>query len=620
MALTSLNAFLTDLREFQILSPEQLSETVNQLQRQFPSSRALAQELLRRNWLTPFQANQLLAGQGKSLLLGPYRMLQRLGEGGSGQVFKAEHVMMKRRVALKFLRAELVADQEMRRRFEREIQVISQLTHPHVVQAYDAGTVGNTYFLAMEYVEGQDLNQLVKKSGPLPVDQACDYIRQAALALQHIHQQGLVHRDIKPSNLMLCEPALTAVKAGADRDRTVAMGPAAIARPVATIKLLDLGLARLHHLNGADRTRSLTANDSMTMGTLDYLAPEQAVNFHAVDGRADIYSLGCSFYYLLTGHPPFTEGTVAEILMKHQNVDPPPVSQERPDMPPWGAALIQKMMAKRPEDRVQTAAEVAAALPAPVAIPVADSTRNNGLLQRWSARLRFFASPKRQWLRQALAAVRRASWKVWAGFAGVVLALFLCWPLWDWWATTNYSITVRDGTGATTFGNADRKERDVVQGKSEVIRIGEHAGPSRGIIRFDLSALRGQRNIRDASLQLTLVNPRPQARTIQVYGLHDKHEWERWNETQQRWWGLPEHLIDKEVSALLGTIHVGREVALTGGTITLSSPALVEFLRKDTNDVVTFGLVSPEAVNEPIEVTSRHHSKLAPPTLRVTLR
>lgn len=339
MTPTSHDVFLTQLRESQVLSPQQLAETVGALRQQFPNPRALAQELLRRNWLTPYQVNQLLAGKGKSLLLGPYRLLQRLGEGGSGQVFKAEHSVMKRTVALKVLRAEMVADGEMRKRFEREIQVISRLTHPHVVQAFDTGTISNTYYLAMEYIQGQDLNQLVKQSGRLPVDQACDYIRQAALALQHIHEQGLVHRDIKPSNLILCQPATTAVMPALDRDRTVPLGPPATGQ-AALVKLLDLALARLHSVNASERTRSLTANDSATLGTLDYLAPEQAINFHAVDGRADIYSLGCTFYFLLTGHTPFTEGTVAQILMKHQTMDPRPVHLERPEVPGTVSALI----------------------------------------------------------------------------------------------------------------------------------------------------------------------------------------------------------------------------------------------------------------------------------------
>jgi len=617
MALTSLNGFLTDLREFRILPPQQLAETVGPLQQQFPNARTLAQELLRRNWLTPYQANQLLAGQGRSLLLGPYRLLQRLGEGGSGQVFKAEHIMMKRPVALKVLRADLMTDPEMRGRFEREIQVISQITHPHVVQAHDAGTVGNTYYLAMEYLQGQDLNRVVRKSGPLPVDQACDFIRQAALALQHIHEHGLVHRDVKPSNLILCEPAGAAIVAAGDRDRTLALAPA-VARPAAIVKLLDLGLARLYRLDAAERTRSLTANDSMTLGTLDYLPPEQAVNFHTVDARGDIYGLGCTFYYLLTGHPPFTEGTVAEILMKHQTADPHPVQQRRPDLPPWVAALVQKMMAKRPEDRLQTAAEVAAALPAPMAIPLADSTLKNGVLPGWTARLRNFASPRRQWPRRLLRGARQTSWKVWAALAGGLLGVFLCWLAWDWWATSTYRVSAGDGSGATTFSN--HPERDTVQGKAEVIRIGEQSGNSRGLVRFDLSVLRGRRNIRDAVLQLALVNPRPQARTIQVYGLRDKHDWERWDPNLQKWWGLPEHLPEKEVSALLGTIHVGRELAQTDGTVSLSGTALVDFLRADTNDVVTFGLLSPEGVREPLELASRHHSKLIPPTLRITVR
>ena len=203
---------------------------------------------------------------------------------------------MNRVVALKVIRRESLADAEAVGRFYREIQVVSQLDHPNVVHAYDAGPVGATHFLAMEYVEGTDLGRLVKQSGPLPVAQACDYIRQAALGLQHAHERGLVHRDIKPHNLIM----------------SLSDG---------LIKVADLGLARLSRtanedltavLTSANTTGSLTPQNAVMMGTADYLAPEQALDFHKADIRADIYGLGCTFYYLLTGRPPFAGTTLAE--------------------------------------------------------------------------------------------------------------------------------------------------------------------------------------------------------------------------------------------------------------------------------------------------------------------
>ena len=298
--------------------------------------------------MTPYQINQLLQGRGHELVLGPYLILERLGEGGAGQVFKARHQKMNRVVALKVIRRELLADAEVVGRFYREIQVVSQLDHPNVVHAYDAGPVGATHFLAMEYVEGTDLGRLVKQSGPLPVLQACEYIRQAALGLQHAHERGLVHRDIKPHNLIM----------------SLSDG---------LIKVADLGLARLSRtanedltaaLTSANSAGSLTPQNAVMMGTADYLAPEQALDFHKADIRADIYGLGCTFYYLLTGRPPFAGTTLAEKLIKHQQAEPPPIDKLASQVPQALVPVIRRMLAKKPEERYQTPAEVAAALAA----------------------------------------------------------------------------------------------------------------------------------------------------------------------------------------------------------------------------------------------------------------
>ena len=283
----SVSTMIETLRQYQLLGLPQLNELRRaDAQRQFADSRALAKELLARNWLTPYQVNQLLQGRGGNLVLGSYLLLERLGEGGAGQVFKARHQKMNRVIALKLIRKELLADAEVLGRFYREIQIVSQLDHPNVVHAFDAGPAGPTHFLAMEYVEGTDLGKLVKQGGPLPVEQACEYIRQAALGLQHAHERGLVHRDIKPHNLIL-------------------------SLKEALIKVTDLGLARLARpandeatavlTGGVKSTGTLTPENAVMMGTLDYLSPEQALDFHKADIRSDIYSLGCTFYYLLTG-------------------------------------------------------------------------------------------------------------------------------------------------------------------------------------------------------------------------------------------------------------------------------------------------------------------------------
>ncbi|OAI48954.1 hypothetical protein AYO44_06615 [Planctomycetaceae bacterium SCGC AG-212-F19] len=343
------------LRKHQLVSAAQLKELtdlagLNQAQPQrqprLADARTLAKHLLEQNWLTPYQVNQLLLGRGAELVLGPYLLLERLGEGGAGQVFKARHQKMKRAVALKLIRKELLADADVVARFYREIQIVSQLDHPNVVHAYDAGPFGVTHFLAMEFVEGTDLGKLVKQGGPLPVHQACEYIRQTALGLQHAHERGLVHRDIKPHNLI-------------------------VSRREALVKVADLGLARLPRtgndevtaaLSGAKGTGTLTPENAFMMGTADYLAPEQALDFHKADIRADIYSLGCTFYFLLTGQPPFPGKTLAEKLLKHQQAEPPPLEKIRSDLPPGLVVVLRRMLAKRPQDRFQTPAEVVAAL------------------------------------------------------------------------------------------------------------------------------------------------------------------------------------------------------------------------------------------------------------------
>lgn len=353
MPVDSVTKFVEQLRQCRLLSAPQIDELDRGGQRRFPESRALALALVERGWLTGYQAKQLLQGHGANLVLGPYTILDRLGEGGSGQVFKARHRAMNRLVALKLLRSDVVADTEVTARFYREIEVASQISHPNIVHALDAGPIGAGLVLAMEYVEGVDLHRLVKDAGPLPVAQACDYIRQAAMGLQHAHERGLVHRDIKPSNLLL-------------KQSTGSGSSDFQAGPWGLIKILDLGLARLRQPAAASPTKNLTvlAGNSVMQGTPDYMAPEQAVDFHGADIRADIYSLGCTFYCLLTGQPPFAGAALAEKLIKHQTAEPRSVLQFRSDVPATVTQVLDRMLAKRPGDRYQTPSEVVAALPA----------------------------------------------------------------------------------------------------------------------------------------------------------------------------------------------------------------------------------------------------------------
>ncbi len=203
MAIASVAAFVDALRQHKLLEPSQLEELTGTLQTNFTDPRALAGELVQRGWLSSYQVNQLFQGKGHELLLGSYVLLELLGEGGMGLVFKARNWKLGKIVALKLIRKERLAHADAVRRFQREVRATAQLEHPNIVRAFDADEVGGTHFLIMEYVEGVDLSRLVKQSGPLPIGTACDFIRQAALGLQHAFERGLVHRDIKPHNLLV---------------------------------------------------------------------------------------------------------------------------------------------------------------------------------------------------------------------------------------------------------------------------------------------------------------------------------------------------------------------------------------------------------------------------------
>jgi serine/threonine-protein kinase len=357
------------LRRNKVLDPEQLAKISGGFSRRFADARALARTLIDRNWLTPYQVNQMFLDNGQELVLGQYVLLERLGEGGMGQVFKARHRSLGRIVALKIIRKERLTRPDVVRRFLREVQAAAQLKHPNVVLAFDADQIGNTHFIAMEYVEGIDLSRLVKTSGPLPVEQAAELICQAAMGLEHARTQGLVHRDIKPANLFVTRlppPGAKPLPKPSGRPMgflTEQSGSISGAARGPQVKILDMGLARLNPAMESDTTTGVT-QEGVVVGTVDFLAPEQAMNASTVDIRADIYSLGCTFYYLLTGQVPFSGTSAMEKLLKHRCEEPPPVEQVRPEVSPALAAVVRKLMAKRPEDRYQTPADVALAIAA----------------------------------------------------------------------------------------------------------------------------------------------------------------------------------------------------------------------------------------------------------------
>jgi serine/threonine-protein kinase len=333
------HSFLDYLRASGLLDAAQLDELSRCPESRDRSAKALARVVYKRGWLTRFQLNAVASGRAQDLSIGPYTVLDRLGEGGMGMVYKARHQPMRRVVALKVIRKERLANPAIVNRFYQEVQLAAQLAHPNIVLAYDAGQAGSTHYFAMEYVEGVDLARLVRENGPLPWPRACEYLRQAALGLQHAHEKGLVHRDIKPSNLLVSK---VTDRAGATAE---------------VVKLLDLGLARLQSDGETGLTRA-----GCTVGTPDYMAPEQAMNSRAADIRADLYSLGCTLLYLLSGATPFGHGELTEVLLKHQMEKPTSLAERGVKVPEEVQAILDRLVAKDPDDRFQTPAELAEAL------------------------------------------------------------------------------------------------------------------------------------------------------------------------------------------------------------------------------------------------------------------
>ena len=357
--------FLKDLQASGLVDERTLAEIAEWPAAAGDDPRTLARELVDKGVLTPFQATHLLAGRAQGFFIGPYTITDRIGAGGMGQVYKAVHRRMERTVALKVLPKARRTDPQAQARFMREVRASAQLQHANIVTAYDVGEEGSVTYLAMEYVEGTGLDQQIKTQGRLDPQQAARIAEQVALALEHARQHGIVHRDIKPANILINRQG--------------------------TVKVLDMGLARFEQTGpDVDESTALT-RDGVVMGTLDYLAPEQAMDSHTVDTRADIYSLGCTLYHMLTGRVPFPARTAAEKLMKHQMSDPEPVGEQAPDMPAGLDAVVAKMMAKRPEDRYPTPADVADALravlagaPAVVLEPVPASASDLPVLEPWS--------------------------------------------------------------------------------------------------------------------------------------------------------------------------------------------------------------------------------------------
>lgn len=313
-----------------------------------PNAEAILAWLIERGWLTPWQA-AMLRERRPQIYLGKYRLLECIGSGGMGAVYKARHERLGRIAALKVMSPTLVANPRAVARFRHEIQAVAALNHPNIVAAYDADYVGKVHFLVMEYVEGHDLGWHVAQQGPLPIDWACECIRQAALGLEHAHERGMIHRDIKPTNLL----ATTDPESGR-----------------LLVKVLDLGLARFAtetELEERSSTPDAPVAAGLTqagqvLGTPDYMSPEQSVDTRRADVRSDIYSLGCTLYRLLTAEMPFPGETVLEKIEARQKGPPRPIRELRPDVPPELAPVLDRMLARDPAARYRAAREVAEAL------------------------------------------------------------------------------------------------------------------------------------------------------------------------------------------------------------------------------------------------------------------
>jgi hypothetical protein len=297
-------------------------------------AKKLAGLMVQEGVLTVFQAKQLLQGKWRGFQFGSYQVLEQLSRPGQSPVYLCIHGMMGRRVALKVLPIAEAQNPAAVARFHREARAAAALDHRNIVHAYDSGTQGNLHFLVTEYVDGSSLQDIVTDHGPLDILRAAHYIRQAARGIQHLYQVGLVHRDIKPGNLLL--------------DR------------LGVVRVLDLGLARFFHDHQDMLT--VTHDHNRILGTADYLSPEQARDSHDVDIRTDIYSLGATFYFLLTGRPPFPGKTVVQKLLYNQTHEPTAIRELRPEVPEEMAAVLARMMAKDPALRYATPAAVVAAL------------------------------------------------------------------------------------------------------------------------------------------------------------------------------------------------------------------------------------------------------------------
>ena len=327
--------FFELLERSQLLDAEVIAKLRPQMQPHGQTeAKRLATTLLKNQLITEYQAKQMLAGKYKGFYLARYKILELLGAGGMGRVYLSEQLSMERLVAIKLisLPKSKKRQEQALARFKREAKAVATLRHSNIIQAFDFAEEHGMPYIVMEYIEGMDTAKIVQKFGPIPWQQVAEYGRQAAEGLEHAHMAGLVHRDIKPGNLLVDSKG--------------------------QVKILDLGLVSAFDEKSDD---SLTV-DQDQLGTVDYIAPEQALDSKNVDARADIYSLGATLYAIMTGRILYPDKTTTQKLLLHQTTAPEPIANFVKNVPPELAEIIGKMLAKKPEERYQSAQEVAAAL------------------------------------------------------------------------------------------------------------------------------------------------------------------------------------------------------------------------------------------------------------------
>ncbi|MCA9133377.1 MAG: serine/threonine protein kinase [Planctomycetales bacterium] len=338
MATVNAQKLIELVEKSQLVEPQKLDKALQAIRSEHGGTLptepvALAKALQKHKVVTRWHCEKLLQGKYKGFFLGNHKLLGHIGSGGMSSVYLAEHTKMHDLRAVKVLPQSKLGKSSYLARFQQEAKAIASLNHPNVVRAHDIDNQGDTHYIVMEYVDGDDLQTIVKKKGPLPFEKVANYIAQAAHGLQHAHEVGLIHRDVKPANVLINSEG--------------------------KVKILDLGLALF--ADEAKASLTIDFNDKV-LGTADYLAPEQALNSHRVDHRADLYGLGCTMYFLLTGHPPFPDGTIAQRIAKHQREMPKEIRKIRPECPGELEGICWKLMQKDPKFRYASAAQTAEVL------------------------------------------------------------------------------------------------------------------------------------------------------------------------------------------------------------------------------------------------------------------